>query len=184
MEETHNNNNNKIQLTFSGCGFLGIYHLGVVESFRSKVPNFLNKIDRVYGCSAGALVGVMLLCGISMNECLSITKEIVLELKELRLGPLNPTVKFREAMRKNFENMLPRDAHKIVSGKLFISCTCISSRENVIISDFNTRNELINVSCFLYILLFNSVPRFNIFPILRTVDSRDNYTRFMLLLFD
>ena len=41
-------------LSFSGCGFLGIYHIGVVSAFRVHAPDILQ--GKISGCSAGSLV--------------------------------------------------------------------------------------------------------------------------------
>ncbi len=43
-----------LNLSLSGCGFLGIYHIGVISAFREHAPEFLQ--DKISGCSAGALV--------------------------------------------------------------------------------------------------------------------------------
>ena len=58
-----------MNLSFSGCGFLGLYHLGVASCFKTYAPHiFLNKVDnwfentkqkglnpQVSGGSAGAI---------------------------------------------------------------------------------------------------------------------------------
>ena len=137
--------NSKIQLSFSGCGFLGIYHLGVVDCLRKNIPNLKEKIDKIYGCSAGCLVGMMLLCDKQMSECLTIVKDVVVELSEVWGGPLNYSVNFSEAMRMNLDKLLPENAHLIATDKLFISSTKFPY-ENKIISKFNSKEELIEVS--------------------------------------
>ena len=52
----------EMNLSFCGCGFLGIYHVGVAKALVNHAPAFLSKIDRVGGSSAGALIGAVLLC--------------------------------------------------------------------------------------------------------------------------
>ena len=136
--------NKNLQFTFSGCGFLGIYHLGVVDCLRSYIPNLTERIDKIYGCSAGCLVGMMLLCNKEMNECLGIVKDVVVELKEIWGGPLNHSVNFSDALRKNLDNLLPANAHEIATDKLFISCTKFPY-SNEIISKFDSKEELISV---------------------------------------
>ena len=134
-----------LELTFSGCGFLGIYHLGVVDCLRKGIPNLTDRIDKIYGCSAGCLVGMMLLCDKQMSECLKVVKDVVVELKELWGGPLNFKVRFADALRKNLNNILPDNAHEIATDRLFISCTqCIHG--NQIISKFDSKEELITVT--------------------------------------
>ena len=142
-----------LQLTFSGCGFLGIYHLGVVDCLRNRIPNLTDRIDKIYGCSAGCLVGMMLLCDKQMSECLRIVKEVVVELSEIWGGPINPSVNFSGALRKNLDSLLPDNAHEIATGRLFISCTKLV-HTNEMISKFNSKEELITVTYFREIQLF------------------------------
>lgn len=48
-------------LSFAGCGFLGIYHVGVASCFREYAPHMY--AQRVSGASAGALVACALVTG-------------------------------------------------------------------------------------------------------------------------
>ena len=48
-----------LSISFSGCGFLGIYHMGVVAALRQYIPDL--RVVRTAGCSAGALAAVCLL---------------------------------------------------------------------------------------------------------------------------
>ena len=48
-----------LNISFNGCGFLGIYHVGVATALRTYVPNF--RIENVCGASAGALAAVCLI---------------------------------------------------------------------------------------------------------------------------
>lgn len=57
-----------MNLSFAGCGFLGIYHIGVaigLKKYASHLP--LNKLS---GASAGAMAACCLLCDIPLGECL------------------------------------------------------------------------------------------------------------------
>lgn len=49
-----------LNLSFAGCGFLGIYHLGVAMSLARHGRSFLAKVDRFAGASAGSLVAATL----------------------------------------------------------------------------------------------------------------------------
>ena len=49
-----------LNLSFCGCGFLGMYHLGVASCLVKHGPGFLASVDRVAGASAGALVAALL----------------------------------------------------------------------------------------------------------------------------
>ena len=41
-----------MNLSFAGCGFMGVYHIGVVSCFREFAPHVLK--NKVAGSSAGA----------------------------------------------------------------------------------------------------------------------------------
>ena len=41
-----------LDISFCGCGFLGIYHMGVVAAFKHYLPGS-NRYNRICGCSAG-----------------------------------------------------------------------------------------------------------------------------------
>ncbi|VDP55001.1 unnamed protein product [Soboliphyme baturini] len=61
------------------------------------------------------------------------------------LGALHPSVNLTNMLRKLLKKSLPTDAHKFANGKLFISLTRLSDGENVLVSEFVTRDELIEV---------------------------------------
>jgi len=50
----------RMNLSFAGCGFLGIYHLGVVKALSIHGRKFLMNVQRFAGASAGALVAAAL----------------------------------------------------------------------------------------------------------------------------
>lgn len=52
-------------LSFSGAGFLGLYHVGVTQCLRERAPRLLQGAGRFYGSSSGALNAVCLLVGLS-----------------------------------------------------------------------------------------------------------------------
>lgn len=47
-------------LSFAGCGFLGIYHIGVSSCLLEKAPFLVSGASRLYGASAGALTAAVL----------------------------------------------------------------------------------------------------------------------------
>ena len=51
-----------LNISFNGCGFLGIYHVGVATALRTYIPHF--RIANVCGASAGALAAVCLLANV------------------------------------------------------------------------------------------------------------------------
>lgn len=55
-----------MNLSFAGCGFLGIYHVGVAVCFKKYAPHLL--LDKISGASAGAIAACCLLCDLPLGE--------------------------------------------------------------------------------------------------------------------
>lgn len=53
-------------------------------------------------------------------------------------------------VHNGLESSLPMDAHIICTGRLFISLTRASDYQNVVVSDYATREELIQVTLGLF----------------------------------
>lgn len=47
-------------LSFAGCGFLGIYHIGVASCLLEQAPYLIRGASKIYGASAGALTASVL----------------------------------------------------------------------------------------------------------------------------
>ncbi|KAJ8982978.1 hypothetical protein NQ317_001418 [Molorchus minor] len=54
-----------MNLSFAGCGFLGIYHVGVACCFRKYAPHLL--LNKISGASAGALAACCLICDLPIE---------------------------------------------------------------------------------------------------------------------
>ena len=74
-----------MNLSFAGCGFLGLYHLGVVSCIKTYAPRtFCSKValphipyytpaicDQVAGASAGSMAAVaVLIDNIDIGKCI------------------------------------------------------------------------------------------------------------------
>lgn len=55
-----------MNLSFAGCGFLGIYHVGVACCFKKYAPHLL--LNKISGASAGAIAACCLLCDLPLGE--------------------------------------------------------------------------------------------------------------------
>lgn len=55
-----------INLSFAGCGFNGIYHVGVASCFLEYCPKV--SYNRISGVSAGSLVATALACQLPLGE--------------------------------------------------------------------------------------------------------------------
>lgn len=50
-----------LHLSFSACGFLGVYHLGAAATLRARGRGLLRDVTAVGGASGGAVVATVLL---------------------------------------------------------------------------------------------------------------------------
>lgn len=55
-------------ISFAGCGFLGVYHVGVASCLREHAPFLVANAKHIYGASAGALVATALVTGVCLGE--------------------------------------------------------------------------------------------------------------------
>lgn len=62
----------KMNLSFAGCGFLGIYHVGVSSCFRIYAPHIL--LNKISGASAGALAACSLIVDMPLGEISYVNK--------------------------------------------------------------------------------------------------------------
>jgi len=147
-------------VSFSGCGFLCIYHVGVSAALRLFVPEKVRNEWKLYGSSSGALSAAVLLCeGTDLGVAAKILLDNALQAKNILRSP-RKSLNFRQSLRAGIELILPEDAHIRCSGRLHISLTRIRDWKNVVVSQFDTREELIEaILCSCYIFgLFGWVP--------------------------
>ncbi|XP_041074872.1 patatin-like phospholipase domain-containing protein 2 [Polyodon spathula] len=130
-------------ISFAGCGFLGIYHIGVASCLREHAPFLVDNAKNIYGASAGALTASALVSGACLGEAGANIIEVSKEARRRFLGPLHPSFNLVKIIRGHLYKTLPADAHLLASGRLGISLTRVSDGENVLVSQFNTKEELV-----------------------------------------
>ncbi|XP_045487959.1 uncharacterized protein LOC110998337 [Pieris rapae] len=151
-----------MNLSFAGCGFLGIYHVGVSVCLKKYAPHLL--LGNISGASFGAVSACCLLCDLPIGEITSDVLRIVGEARAGSLGPFSPSFNIQNVLLESMERYLPTDAHKIVSGKLHISLTRVYDGKNVIVSKFATREDLLQAllaSCFVPVFSGMLPPKFH-----------------------
>ncbi|XP_065083992.1 1-acylglycerol-3-phosphate O-acyltransferase Pnpla3-like isoform X7 [Ochlerotatus camptorhynchus] len=152
----------KMNLSFAGCGFLGIYHVGVAVCFKKYAPHLL--LHRISGASAGSLAACCLLCDMPLGEMTSDFFRVVNEARSHSLGPFSPRFNIQTCLLEGLQKFLPADAHERVNGKLHISLTRVYDGKNVIVSQFNSREDLLQaLLCACFIPVFSGLlpPRFH-----------------------
>uniref|UniRef100_G3Q6M3 triacylglycerol lipase n=1 Tax=Gasterosteus aculeatus aculeatus TaxID=481459 RepID=G3Q6M3_GASAC len=139
-------------LSFAGCGFLGIYHIGAASCLLEKAPYLIKGATKLYGASAGALTASVLASEACIAKCCEDVIEVAKEARKRNLGPLHPTFNLVKVIKGGLDRDLPSDAHVQASGRLCVSLTRVSDGENVLVSEFSSKEELIQAlicSCFI-----------------------------------
>jgi len=143
-----------INVSFSGCGFLGMYHIGVLarlrEGQKSNEDPFV--IKSALGASAGALAATALMLDLPPMTLKMKLVDMAKEVKSLGIfGPFHPKFDMLQLFQKELTEMLPPDAHVKASNKVHISLTD-GTINNVIVSNYSNLDELkdaIICSCYL-----------------------------------
>lgn len=152
----------RINLSFCGCGFLGMYHVGVASAFHEFAPHI--SLGRISGVSAGSLVAVAHLCGnIQLAHTLTAFLEVAIDARSRSLGPLHPAFRLQDSVKESLERLLPDDIHLKASGRLHLSLTRVRDGENVIVNQFASKEELIQAilcSCFIPFFSGMIAPKF------------------------
>ncbi|XP_062914184.1 patatin-like phospholipase domain containing 3 isoform X1 [Mobula hypostoma] len=130
-------------ISFAGCGFLGVYHVGVASCIQEQAPYLIRDANKIYGASAGALTAAAVVCGAPLDKCCADVMEVAKEARKRNLGPLHPSFNLVKIIRNGLFRNLPENAHLLATGRLCISLTRVSDGENVLVSDFNSKEELI-----------------------------------------
>ncbi|KAA8579906.1 hypothetical protein FQN60_005441 [Etheostoma spectabile] len=130
-------------LSFAGCGFLGIYHIGVASCLQEKAPYLIEGATKLYGASAGALTASVLASQASLARCCEDVIEVAKEARKRNLGPLHPNFNLVKVLKSGLNRDLPSDAHALASGRLCVSLTRVSDGQNVLVSEFDSKEELV-----------------------------------------
>ncbi|XP_032348285.1 patatin-like phospholipase domain-containing protein 5 isoform X3 [Camelus ferus] len=129
-------------LSFSGAGFQGLYYVGVTQCLRQRAPRLLQGAGRFYGSSSGALGALSVVGGKSAYFCSSLLG-MIKHVEQLSLGVFHPAFAPIEYIRQELQDNLPADIHILASQRLGISITHWPDGQNCIVTDFATRDEVI-----------------------------------------
>lgn len=142
-------------ISFAGCGFLGIYHVGVASCLLEHAPFLVHNARHIYGASAGALTATTLVTGVCLGETGAGIIGVAKEARKRFLGPMHPSFNLVKIMRHMLHRTLPADGHLWATGRLGISLTRVTDGENVLVSQFNTKEELVQaIVCSAYIPVY------------------------------
>ncbi|KTF88520.1 hypothetical protein cypCar_00023829, partial [Cyprinus carpio] len=113
-----------------GCGKFPIG--SSADRRKSKTPHypsFCTKIDK----------------HLYQEKCCEDVINVAKEARKRNLGPLHPTFNIVKVIRGGLYRDLPSNAHTLASGRLCISLTRVMDGQNVLVSDFSSKDELIQV---------------------------------------
>ncbi|XP_077920282.1 patatin-like phospholipase domain-containing protein 4 isoform X4 [Halichoerus grypus] len=154
-----------LNLSFAACGFLGIYHLGAASALCRHGKKLLKEVKAFAGASAGSLVAAVLLTAPQkIEECNEFTYKFAEEIRRQSFGAVTPGYDFMARLRSGMELILPPNAHELAHNRLHVSVTNTNTRENYLVSNFPSREDLIKT--WVDGGLTNSLP---ILPVGRTV---------------
>ncbi|XP_054399746.2 1-acylglycerol-3-phosphate O-acyltransferase PNPLA3 isoform X3 [Pongo abelii] len=139
-------------LSFAGCGFLGFYHVGATRCLSEHAPHLLRDARMLFGASAGALHCVGVLSGIPLEQTLQVLSDLVRKARSRNIGIFHPSFNLTKFLRQGLYKYLPANVHQLISGKICISLTRVSDGKNVLVSDFRSKDEVVDAlicSCFI-----------------------------------
>ncbi len=84
------------------------------------------------------------------EKCCEDVINVAKEARKRNLGPLHPTFNIVKVIRGGLYRNLPSNAHTLASGRLCVSLTRVMNGQNVLVSDFSSKDELIQVRASLY----------------------------------
>lgn len=71
--------------------------------------------------------------------------DVAKEARKRFLGPMHPSFNLVKIMRTIMHRVLPPDGHSRATGRLGISLTRVTDGENVLVTHFNSNEELVQV---------------------------------------
>ncbi len=139
----------KLRMSFGGCGFLGVYHAGVGKCVVDHAPHLFEEFEHFYGASAGAITAVSAACMSDPMVAYKWVKKTFEASRKYTLGMFHPSFDLYARLRVFLEGFLPKNAHRVCRNRVKISLSVLGDKgipDNWLLTDFNTRKELIDVS--------------------------------------
>ncbi|CCD62148.1 PNPLA domain-containing protein [Caenorhabditis elegans] len=140
-----------ICLSFGGCGFLGSYQFGAAKMIFDHGKKLMKRVERYSGCSSGSLVAAMFIFNPEkISEAVEEIYKMADEVNDKTLGAMSPGFVISDRLRKVVEKFLPDDVAK-ANDLLFVSVTKLKTWKNELISNFESKIDLIDclmASCY------------------------------------
>lgn len=131
-------------LTSSCSSSTGCYYFGVVDCWNKYVPR--DRINRVAGASAGSLIAAYYLMDLPLNVCAKAIIEMTEDIRARTLGVFDRSNQMVDTLPRLLDRLFPDDAHKQLSGRLHVCMTRLKDMKKVIVNQFESKKDLIDVS--------------------------------------
>jgi len=148
-----------VDLSFAGCGFLGMFHVGVLAAFRQHTDRV--RVNHCLGASSGTLAACAAAACWDPAWLGDVFKEAVGRSATSGLGAFSKDFVVADIIKDMFQD-LPLDIHHQINGRVHISLTTYSF-QNLMVSEFSSKQELqdaITCSCFLPVFSGRQLPSF------------------------
>lgn len=129
-------------VSFAGCGFIGVYHIGAASCLQTYAPFLFT--GPLGGASAGAMAAAAIVGDVPLTDMAREVLAVVCKASEKVLGPFHPQFSLNDALHEGLAKVLPDDIHLRATDRLHISVTRLADRKNLIISQFESREHLID----------------------------------------
>lgn len=131
-----------VSIAFSGAGFLGCYYAGVILCLKRFAPEV--NIVSATGASAGALAACCLLSRKPVDEYIASVLLLCNSIRRFTMGSFSPCCHLDDILKETFDEILPNDILDDVNGRLHISLTRVRDKKNFLISEFSSKEDLID----------------------------------------
>ena len=129
-------------ISFAGCGFLGIYHVGVSACLLDHAPNLLEY--KLVGASAGAMLAASVVGGVPLPDMARAILNVAERARGVAPVVLSSAFKLDEALNDNLQKVLPDDIHLRVSDRVYVAMTTLIDGQQLMVNKFSSRAELIS----------------------------------------
>lgn len=107
----------------------------------------MSSVNRIESIThrAAVMLTVSLLFPLLLDDLKEVFYANAREARKTLLGPLSPKCSLLANIRAVLERRLPEDSYLVASGRLHISLTRVVDGQNVMVSEFSSNEELIQV---------------------------------------
>ena len=93
------------------------------------------------------MCAVALVCDLPLVEVTRNVAMLAFEVNDRMLGPFNPTFNLHRKLKTAFLDFFPEDVAEQSNGRLYLSLTKASNKSNMLISEFISKDDLVDAVC-------------------------------------